>query len=72
MIKQQISFDIKPGDHGPRQFRGQLFFFVNHFLQSPESHYYILPESNQGVKVNSLLPSPCTAFSQSLSVNSFR
>lgn len=54
MIKQQISFDIKPGEHGPRQFRGQLFFFVNHFLQSPESHYYILPESNQGVKVNSL------------------
>ena len=53
MIKQQISFDIKPGEHGPRQFRGQLFF-VNHFLQSPESHYYILPESNQGVKVNSL------------------
>ena len=30
------------------------FFFVNHFLQSPESHYYILSESNQGVKVNSL------------------
>lgn len=42
MIKQQISFDIKPGEHGTRQFRGQLFFFfVNHFLQSPESHYIL-------------------------------
>lgn len=57
MIKQQISFDIKPGEHGPRQFRGQLFFFFLPIIFCKVLKviiYYILPESNQGVKVNSL------------------